>query len=115
MFCNNHILKCKKSINHFRILVWIIDFYQRKIFNEKYYQYLNNLGLKVPLYDYHCQQCDSSFTELRRTTELDSPINCPECGSMKTSRSLSCFSVGGRNSALTTACGLSKSQFRWAV
>ena len=68
----------------------------------------------MPLYDYHCQQCDSSFTELRRTTELDSPINCPECGSMENIRSLSCFAVGARNSGLAADCGSSKSQFRWA-
>ena len=66
----------------------------------------------MPLYDYHCQQCESGFTELRRTSEMDSPINCPECGSMETSRSLSCFSVGGTTSGLAVASGTSKSQFR---
>ena len=66
----------------------------------------------MPLYDYHCQQCESGFTELRRASEMDSPINCPECGSRETSRSLSCFSVGGTTSGMVKACGPSKSQFR---
>ena len=66
----------------------------------------------MPLYDYDCLQCDRSFTELRKTSEMDSLINCPECGSMETSRSLSCFSVGARNSGLAAECGSSKSQFR---
>ena len=71
-----------------------------------------NNGVDVPIYDYHCQQCESGFTELRRTSELASPISCPECGSMETSRSLSCFSVGGTTSSMTAACSPLKSQFR---
>ena len=71
--------------------------------------------LKVPLYDYDCQQCESGFTELRKSSEMDSPINCPSCGSLETSRSLSCFSVGGNTSGMPAASGTSKSQFRWAV
>ena len=66
----------------------------------------------MPLYDYHCQQCESDFTELRRSSEMDSPISCTECGSMESRRSLSCFSVGGSTSGMPAACGPSKSQFR---
>ena len=66
----------------------------------------------MPLYDYQCQQCESGFTELRRISEMDSSISCPECGSMETLRSLSCFSVGGTTSGMPASSGLSKSQFR---
>ena len=66
----------------------------------------------MPLYDYHCQQCKSVFTELRKTSEMDTPISCPECSSMETRRSLSCFSVGGSTSGMPAARGSSKSQFR---
>ena len=69
-------------------------------------------GVIMPLYDYHCQQCESGFTELRRSSEMDSPISCPDCGSMETSRSLSCFSVGGSTSGMPSVRGTSKSQFR---
>ena len=69
-------------------------------------------GVIMPLYDYQCQQCKSGFTELRRYTEMDSPIICPDCGSMETSRSLSCFSVGGTTSVMPAKSGTSKSQFR---
>ena len=69
----------------------------------------------MPLYDYICHQCESNFTELRRTIEIDSPINCPECGSMKTSRLLSCFSVGGTGSGRSSAGSKTNSQFRWAI
>ena len=66
----------------------------------------------MPLYDYHCQQCEIRFSELRRTAEMDFSINCPECGSEETSRLLSRFSVGGGSSNITASCGPSKSQFR---
>ena len=66
----------------------------------------------MPIYDYQCKQCDSGYTELRSATEMDYPINCPECGSMETSRILSCFSVGGSTSGMQTASGAAKSQFR---
>ena len=55
---------------------------------------------------------DVNTIPLLRTTELDSPINCPECDSLETSRSLSCFSVGGSTSGMTSVRGPSKSQFR---
>ena len=66
----------------------------------------------MPLYDYHCKQCESVFTELRKFSEMDTPISCPECGSMGTHRSLSCFSVGSPSSVMPAASGTSKSQFR---
>ena len=66
----------------------------------------------MPLYDYQCQQCKSGFTELRRTSEMDSPISCPKCGSMGNRRSLSCFSVGGSTSGMPSVRGTSNSQFR---
>ena len=62
----------------------------------------------MPLYDYQCQQCKSGFTELRRTSEMDSPISCPECCSMDTRRSISCFSVGGTTSGMPAESGTSK-------
>ncbi len=69
----------------------------------------------MPLYDYHCQKCENIFTELRKTSEIDYPINCPECRSIDTIRSLSRFSVGGTTSGITAVCGPSKSQFRWST
>ena len=50
----------------------------------------------MPLYDYQCQQCVNGFTELRRSSEMDTQIDCPECGSRETIRSISSFSVGGQ-------------------
>ena len=49
----------------------------------------------MPLYDYKCQQCTNGFTELRRSSDMNTQIDCPECGSRETIRSISSFAVGG--------------------
>ena len=54
----------------------------------------------MPLYDYQCQQCTNGFTELRRSSEMDTQIDCPECGSRETIRSISSFAVGGSVSGI---------------
>ena len=66
----------------------------------------------MPLYDYICNHCDNSFSELRRTTEIDSPINCLECGKIESSRLLSCFSVGGNRFSRVSERRFGNSQFR---
>src|SRR5688572_22572279 len=33
--------------------------------------------LRVPIYDFHCDSCDSTFEELTRADELP---RCPDCG-----------------------------------
>lgn len=45
----------------------------------------------MPLYEYHCQQCDGSFELLRPMNADDSGIRCPHCGSEKVERELSAF------------------------
>ncbi|MBS1256412.1 MAG: hypothetical protein MAG581_02235 [Deltaproteobacteria bacterium] len=65
----------------------------------------------MPLYDYQCGQCESGFTELRRSSEMDSPISCPECGSRETRRSVSSFAVGGSASGMPSVCAPSRSPF----
>lgn len=63
----------------------------------------------MPLYEYACKACDAKFEQLVRTSERDSKIKCPECGSTKTARALSLVSVGadqkGAKSTDTPICG----------
>ena len=66
----------------------------------------------MPLYDYKCQQCTNAFTELRRSSEMDTQIDCPECGSRETIRSISSFAVGGSMSGTTSVSVPSQSPFR---
>ena len=63
----------------------------------------------MPLYEYNCQSCENTFTELRSSSEMDEPIECPDCGESKTHRVLSGFAVGsGAVSAPATPnCGSS--------
>ena len=69
----------------------------------------------MPIYSYHCEQCQTEFTELRRCSEMDAPIDCPECGNHESQRKLSGFAVGSGASS-TTTCGIpSNSPFRWAT
>ena len=65
----------------------------------------------MPLYEYQCLQCTSGFTELRRCAEIDSQINCPECGSRETKRTISSFAVGGESAGVVSGSAPSSSQF----
>ena len=57
----------------------------------------------MPIYSYHCEQCQTEFTELRRYSEMDTPIDCPECGQYNTQRTLSGFAVGGSGTSQTSS------------
>ena len=65
----------------------------------------------MPLYDYKCQQCTNGFTELRRSSEMDIQIDCPECGSRETIRSISSFAVGGSVSGIPSVSAPSRRPF----
>ncbi len=45
----------------------------------------------MPLYEYHCDSCESEFTKRRAIKEANAPIQCPECTSQKVTRKLSLF------------------------
>jgi putative FmdB family regulatory protein len=34
----------------------------------------------MPMYEYKCEKCGEVFFELRRATEREEPIVCPDCG-----------------------------------
>ncbi len=36
----------------------------------------------MPMYDYHCQGCDSEFTLLRPMSQCSEPTECTQCGAM---------------------------------
>ncbi len=35
----------------------------------------------MPVYDYHCQQCDAEFTMLMPMSRCSEPAPCPDCAS----------------------------------
>ncbi|MBK8027223.1 MAG: zinc ribbon domain-containing protein [Chloroflexi bacterium] len=47
----------------------------------------------MPVYDYHCAHCNSSFPVRKQISELDSPTACPECQSTETQRLISLVAI----------------------
>ena len=66
----------------------------------------------MPIYSYHCEQCQTEFTELRRCSEMDAPIGCPECGRRESQRMLSGFAVGSGAAATASSSQPASSPFR---
>ena len=65
----------------------------------------------MPLYNYHCNKCNFEFTELRRFSEIDDPIDCLECGFSHTQRMMTGFAIGAVSTGQTTSQP-AKSPFR---
>ena len=49
----------------------------------------------MPLYEYRCKACGRTFEQLRRMSEEDRGVACPECQSEEVQRQLSTFATGG--------------------
>jgi putative FmdB family regulatory protein len=49
----------------------------------------------MPLYEYRCKACGRTFEQLRRMSEADRGVECPECQSPEVQRQLSSFATGG--------------------
>jgi putative FmdB family regulatory protein len=45
----------------------------------------------MPLYEYHCETCESDFTKRRAIKEADEKIECPECTADQVTRKMSLF------------------------
>ena len=49
----------------------------------------------MPLYEYRCEKCGTSFEMLRRIQDADRDVECPQCKSEQVERLLSAFAAGG--------------------
>lgn len=49
----------------------------------------------MPIYEYRCTKCGKTFDLLRRFTQTDEDVICPECESEQVERILSGFATGG--------------------
>lgn len=45
----------------------------------------------MPLYEFHCQDCNNEFETRRSIQEADAPLECPECESRDVIRKMSVF------------------------
>jgi putative FmdB family regulatory protein len=52
----------------------------------------------MPLYEYHCTDCDCTFEVLRSFSQADQPVSCATCEGPNTSRAISLFSAFSRGS-----------------
>ncbi len=60
----------------------------------------------MPLYEYHCADCQTKMEALRPISKADDPIVCRHCKGVHTSRKLSTFvarSGGGNGSSMPIA------------
>jgi putative FmdB family regulatory protein len=49
----------------------------------------------MPMYEFYCEACESSFDQMVAISARDQKVECPKCGSRKTGRKLSVVAVGG--------------------
>ena len=60
----------------------------------------------MPIYEYHCEQCDTTFSHFWRSikaAEAGAPPQCPACGSQQTQRVVSQVAILGGLGGLTPA------------
>jgi putative FmdB family regulatory protein len=56
----------------------------------------------MPLFEYHCRDCETSFEKLTRY-ELADSVACPECGGNRARRLLSMFASFSQTSSTGSA------------
>jgi putative FmdB family regulatory protein len=49
----------------------------------------------MPIYEYRCQTCGKTYEQLRRMSDADRDLECPECRSKAVQRMMSTFAAGG--------------------
>jgi putative FmdB family regulatory protein len=49
----------------------------------------------MPMYEYRCDECGREFEQLRRMSDADRDVICPECSSDHVRRLLSSFATSG--------------------
>jgi putative FmdB family regulatory protein len=57
----------------------------------------------MPMYEYHCEECGTSFELRRGMNEADSDVVCMLCGSSKVARQFSICAPVSKEGAASTA------------
>lgn len=53
----------------------------------------------MPMYEYYCSDCETSFDQMTTMNARDQKYSCPKCQSKKTGRKLSTVAVGAAKAA----------------
>ncbi len=68
----------------------------------------------MPVFDYQCNQCKTTYDVYHKTREIEEDIVCPSCGSKEHKRLISApaISMGGRSDSCSAegGCGCSGGQ-----
>jgi putative FmdB family regulatory protein len=56
----------------------------------------------MPIYEYHCEECDERFDLFVRSSSPQATAICPKCGSGKVKKAISLFGVRGTSSGSTS-------------
>lgn len=66
----------------------------------------------MPIYEYHCEGCDSYFEVLQRVNADVKDLSCPQCGDKRVEKQFSAFATGGAQnlssssaSSRSSSCG----------
>lgn len=57
----------------------------------------------MPIYEFRCNQCNTTFEELCLTQRDTEEVMCPECNNKKVNRLMSAFSFTSGNKTTSTA------------
>lgn len=59
----------------------------------------------MPLYEFHCEDCNRDFEKRRPMHKADAPLTCPECKSAEVTRKLSLFIALTKSDSGMTSLG----------
>ena len=65
----------------------------------------------MPLYEYHCNDCEEDFEKMVRFSEASQSPECPKCGSKKTHKQISTVTTHLAG-ASAGSCSMNNSRFR---
>ncbi|HEX9923673.1 MAG TPA: zinc ribbon domain-containing protein [Anaerolineae bacterium] len=66
----------------------------------------------MPLYEYYCTDCRTTFDRIRPMNQADAPVECKNCESSHTSRTISIFAAHLKGDNITsTAMSTNMSNF----
>jgi putative FmdB family regulatory protein len=55
----------------------------------------------MPIYEYKCDDCGRHYEQLRRMSDADAGLECPDCRSARVNRQLSSFATHSSTSSRT--------------
>lgn len=58
----------------------------------------------MPLYEYACEDCGTTFEQLVSARNRDNGVECPECGSENARRVISTFAIGKSGGSTGVSC-----------